>query len=298
MLLKYIMCAYYFICFYACFVLLCFFFFFLMIRRPPRSTLFPYTTLFRSLDVAAARAPRADRRRGVEIPDAQREAKVAVGQGAHRADVHHVAGVLVDELLTREEPDLRVVAAVEDPELARPGDLVAEPHAARAEDAALGVQHDVRAQRHGLRLVHLLVPHARVVEAVSHVVDLQPALARLVAHRAIERVVDQVELHDGLARLFDAVGLGPHDHPLGRRRVAGDRGPRRLLDVHHAEAALPGDREGRVVAVVRDLDADLLRRLDEVRPHGDLDCLAVDRQPRHARSLRGARAWRDRKSVV
>src|SRR2546426_9017209 len=28
--------------------LLYFFFFFLMIRRPPRSTLFPYTTLFRS----------------------------------------------------------------------------------------------------------------------------------------------------------------------------------------------------------------------------------------------------------
>src|SRR5438034_9401179 len=28
-----------------------FFFFFLMIRRPPRSTLFPYTTLFRSVDV-------------------------------------------------------------------------------------------------------------------------------------------------------------------------------------------------------------------------------------------------------
>src|SRR2546426_4947379 len=26
------------------------FFFFLMIRRPPRSTLFPYTTLFRALD--------------------------------------------------------------------------------------------------------------------------------------------------------------------------------------------------------------------------------------------------------
>ena len=25
-------------------------FFFLMIRRPPRSTLFPYTTLFRSMD--------------------------------------------------------------------------------------------------------------------------------------------------------------------------------------------------------------------------------------------------------
>src|SRR2546422_6406740 len=32
------------------------FFFFLMIRRPPRSTLFPYTTLFRS-GAADARAP-------------------------------------------------------------------------------------------------------------------------------------------------------------------------------------------------------------------------------------------------
>src|SRR5476649_2962178 len=33
-----------------CLSLSCFFFFFfLMIRRPPRSTLFPYTTLFRSL---------------------------------------------------------------------------------------------------------------------------------------------------------------------------------------------------------------------------------------------------------
>src|SRR3989441_12350799 len=30
--------------------MLFFFFFFLMIRRPPRSTLFPYTTLFRSTD--------------------------------------------------------------------------------------------------------------------------------------------------------------------------------------------------------------------------------------------------------
>src|SRR6266566_9900297 len=35
------------------FVYFSFFFFFLMIRRPPRSTLFPYTTLFRSRAVPA-----------------------------------------------------------------------------------------------------------------------------------------------------------------------------------------------------------------------------------------------------
>src|SRR6266850_5718863 len=34
--------------FFFFFLHLFFFFFFLMIRRPPRSTLFPYTTLFRS----------------------------------------------------------------------------------------------------------------------------------------------------------------------------------------------------------------------------------------------------------
>src|SRR2546426_5111110 len=39
-----------------------FFFFFLMIRRPPRSTLFPYTTLFRSSP--RSEPGRADRDRG------------------------------------------------------------------------------------------------------------------------------------------------------------------------------------------------------------------------------------------
>src|SRR5256886_13492960 len=34
-----------------------FFFFFLMIRRPPRSTLFPYTTLFRSFKAGLWMAP-------------------------------------------------------------------------------------------------------------------------------------------------------------------------------------------------------------------------------------------------
>src|SRR5574343_706374 len=37
------------VCAHLCFRSYFFFFFFLMIRRPPRSTLFPYTTLFRSV---------------------------------------------------------------------------------------------------------------------------------------------------------------------------------------------------------------------------------------------------------
>src|SRR2546422_4607689 len=49
------------------------FFFFLMIRRPPRSTLFPYTTLFRSRLARRPAPPRArDPRRG----DARRDVRV------------------------------------------------------------------------------------------------------------------------------------------------------------------------------------------------------------------------------
>src|SRR6266487_6104727 len=49
------------------FFFLFFFFFFLMIRRPPRSTLFPYTTLFRSRQArrdAAGTMTRPLRQRG------------------------------------------------------------------------------------------------------------------------------------------------------------------------------------------------------------------------------------------
>src|SRR5256885_17083700 len=44
------------------------FFFFLMIRRPPRSTLFPYTTLFRSLHIGCGQAAHGLVFRGAQEP--------------------------------------------------------------------------------------------------------------------------------------------------------------------------------------------------------------------------------------
>src|SRR2546422_8542397 len=55
-----------------------FFFFFLMIRRPPRSTLFPYTTLFRSsprsMTISACSSPESAARtaRSAAIPSRRR----------------------------------------------------------------------------------------------------------------------------------------------------------------------------------------------------------------------------------
>src|SRR5260370_34433907 len=52
-------------------------FFFLMIRRPPRSTLFPYTTLFRSrAAIAPHDVPRADLDAApIQIPDHRRRSE-------------------------------------------------------------------------------------------------------------------------------------------------------------------------------------------------------------------------------
>src|SRR2546426_6740500 len=57
-------------------------FFFLMIRRPPRSTLFPYTTLFRS-DQRAAHLEHA-RARGAPAEHVEHEPEVEPGRPSHQ----------------------------------------------------------------------------------------------------------------------------------------------------------------------------------------------------------------------
>src|SRR5258705_2394237 len=85
------------------------FFFFLMIRRPPRSTLFPYTTLFRS-------------ERPTQMRPALRPVEARGGEPAarfaRRGDVHPppcegpraCRGKLVDRLALRARPQPAVLA--------------------------------------------------------------------------------------------------------------------------------------------------------------------------------------------
>src|SRR3712207_7767105 len=77
-----------------------------MIRRPPRSTLFPYTTLFRShdyeLDVRARRVVAGVQHDGGLVTEGQ-----AVQQrGAPVGDVHRVE-VRLEELVLEQDPVLR-----------------------------------------------------------------------------------------------------------------------------------------------------------------------------------------------
>src|SRR3712207_7558979 len=59
-------------------------FFFLMIRRPPRSTLFPYTTLFRSRDARARAAGRLRDRLGADALLRRRRIRSGVGRAGAR----------------------------------------------------------------------------------------------------------------------------------------------------------------------------------------------------------------------
>src|SRR3712207_9211115 len=90
-----------------------------MIRRPPRSTLFPYTTLFRSVALdervrgteAQVDAVAAEEAPGLLLPDARRDDQAEVTRvrdvghvhllGLDGAAQHHAAGAGLDRKSTR-----------------------------------------------------------------------------------------------------------------------------------------------------------------------------------------------------
>src|SRR3989449_5502482 len=99
-------------------VFLDFFFFFLMIRRPPRSTLFPYTTLFRSgLRAGGDRGPRDLHRRRVP-------ARRLSGRARRRSEEHtselqsrlHLVCRLLLEKKKKKNQESRLVYSVTSPE--------------------------------------------------------------------------------------------------------------------------------------------------------------------------------------
>jgi hypothetical protein len=137
------------------------------------------------------------------------------------------------------------------------GDLCGESRASSTQHAALAVEQDLRGDVDRLRVGALDVDEPGLGPAVAHRLVLQGALAALVADRAVQRVVDEQQLHHTLLRL---VGdrrreLGLDDHAVGDGRRAGGE---RLGLAFHLDQALPArsDRlQQGVVAEPRDRDA-------------------------------------------
>ena len=209
-------------------------------------------------DGAAADAARRARALDLlEVPRPGLEAVRRRGQRADRADLHRVAGEVRRERLVRERHHLGLVAALHEADQRVAGDLVGEAGAAVAQDAALAVEQHEVADRDRLLEVALLLDVAALARAVAERLVLQRALAALVAHRAVQRVVGEQQLEDAL--------LGP----LRRRRLGVDLHVRRHRD--HARR-----RQLRTAAAVD---------LDEAHPaHADRAHPVVPAEPRDVRA--------------
>ena len=240
------------------------------------------------MDVHVARlgAAVAHRWGAREVPDSRFETEILLGEGPDRADVHDVGRIRIVQPLTGIKSQLSSVPSVKNAELPGLGDLVRKTHATGTQDAPLLVQHHVRANGHGLLLLDLLLPEARIVEPEVHVEVLKIAFTRLVADRAVERMISEEKLQHRSPAILSFVALGVHDHPFGHGRIAGDLELGDLLHLHQADTTVSGDGKPRVVAVARDENAQLLCSLDDRAAIRTLDLPAIDRQRRHSAASR------------
>src|SRR5229473_3782842 len=83
-----------------------FFFFFLMIRRPPRSTLFPYTTLFRSRE---ASPPLPSSSRAALNPAASFSAGPLPRSEEHTSELQSLAYLVCRLLLEKKKNTIRII---------------------------------------------------------------------------------------------------------------------------------------------------------------------------------------------
>ncbi len=232
-------------------------------------------------DVAALRIEHIDAVGLLQLPGAGDEGIGLRGQRPHRAKIDDVGRKLAPQRLLDIGADLHVLAARGGAEIGHARHLGDKADAARAVDAT---RHHRLHQRAQVLVLHraLVFLVARVVHPVTERLVLQVALAALVADRAVERVVDEQELHHPAAGVAHHLGVGVHHHALGDRPGAGgDRLRRRLLDLHQAHAAIAGNRQPVVIAEPRHLDARRLAGLQDRGSGGDFDLDAVDGELGH-----------------
>src|SRR5581483_10793692 len=132
--------------------------------------------------------------------------------------------------------DLGNGASVANPERAYAHAFIARADTAITQDAARRIKKDYRGP---LLLIHvqLSLNEAALTCAVAEHHILELALAALIAHRTIQRMIGQQKLERALTRPLHDVGIGAHYHALGHRSGAAHLQLRGLLDLHQTHAA-------------------------------------------------------------
>src|SRR5438132_3601286 len=86
------------------------------------------------VDVTTTRTSRTDRCGLLQKPDTNLEAKILAGQGANRTNIDGISGVRIIEPFARKSGNLCRITTLENAQLVRLRDLVAETHTACAQD--------------------------------------------------------------------------------------------------------------------------------------------------------------------
>ena len=224
---------------------------------------------------AAVSAMGADGADVLHLPGACLVTISARGQCPDRTDVDAHAALFALQMIFLIGRDDRSRSAILDAERPYIHPFTAHPNAAIAENAARTIEVD---HRRPLLLVAMVlhVHELRFGCAILEGHVLQFALATGVADRAIERMIGQQHLDHRLASLLDLVALGSGHHALSDRSGACGLQLGHLLDFDQAHAAGALQRQARVVAERRHLDARALASFDKQRPRGNGEFLAVD----------------------
>ena len=226
-------------------------------------------------DVGAQRVHHVDRLGLAELPGPGGEGVGLGGQRPDRAEVDHVALQLGGQHPPEIGGDLAVLAAPGLAHLGHARDLGEEAHAAGAGDAAGHAGGDQRPEV-GVDRRPLRLAVAAEVDPVGHRLVLQVALAALVADRAVERVVDQQELHHPLARLLDHRRAGP-DLAAARPRARGAGRSPASRRRRRASAGRPPPRPGTCGSCRRSTAARGSRTAGSRRPAISQACSSVSR---------------------
>ena len=178
-------------------------------------------------DVRAKRVHHVDRFGLGQFPRTGGESVGFGHQRANRAQIDDIALHVRIKRFAQIGCDLRIFATTCLAHLVNARDFRREAHAARARNTAGHVGLDKWTEIQIVRGT-LWLAEAGEVDAICHRLILQIALTALVANRAIERMVNQEELHDTFAGLFNHRGIGLHDRRLALRTRA------QIADLHRA----------------------------------------------------------------
>src|SRR5256714_11747104 len=113
-------------------------------------------------------------------------------------------------------------------------DLLTNPDAGRAKNATVVIERHARAQLDVFRFLDLVFEKPRIRAAILHAEFLEPAFARLIADRTIERMIDEEKFHHAFSAFLGERRIGADSHPFAHILRAGNLWARHPVDYRFA----------------------------------------------------------------